>query len=203
MPNWCDNNVNISGPKKIIKQIQETNLSLQKLFPCPAELNDTISGTMGNGKKEQNCFKIQQNNNLKKYGAKDWYDWNVSNWGTKWDIDPSYLEVTENKKQSSLQASFTSAWGPPLEAFKNLARKYPNINITLHYIETGASFAGTYRYTSDGQEYDQYIDYRSLDELEDFAKDNDNYLAESEVEYIRQREEEEKADAESQEDASA
>lgn len=202
MPNWCDNSIYITGPKKIIKELESTGLSLQKLFPCPEELNDTISGSVGSGRKEKKCYQMQLDNNVKKYNSRDWYSWNIENWGTKWDISPDYLDVDEGKTKSKLSANFQSAWGPPLTAIKKLTQKYDKISVEFHYIETGCGFAGTYRYSPKEGEYEDYIDYQSSDELEEFAKDNNNDLAENEIQYIRDREEEEKANEETSEEAS-
>ena len=69
MPNWCNNNVEISGPNKIIDQIEKIvdekkNKKDQGLFdwmvPMPKELRETMAD--GTERKEL----------LKKYGHSDW-----------------------------------------------------------------------------------------------------------------------------------
>lgn len=196
MPNWCDNNLTISGPKKIIQKIEQTNLSLNKLIPCPEELNDILSGSIGSDKKANEFFKMQLKNNIKKYGSKDWYDWNVKNWGTKWDISPNDIQVEYKRNTGTLSTGFQSAWAPPVEAMKKLKDKYPEITIRLEYIETGASFAGSYSYSPDNGDWEDEINYSNSEELLKFAKDTENYLAECEAEYIAEREEEDRENAE-------
>lgn len=196
MPNWCDNSISISGPKKNIEEIAKTNLSLNKLIPCPEELNDIISGSIGNNKKENNFFKEQLENNVKKYGAKDWYDWNVANWGTKWDITPNDVDVSYEKNTGTITSTFQSAWAPPIEAMKKIVAKYPKISIRLDYVETGACFAGTYSYSPKNGEREDDINYTNSEELLDFAKDTRNELAENEANYLAEMEEEDQVNAE-------
>ena len=31
-------------------------------------------------------------------GDQDWYNWNVSNWGTKWDITDVYIDADEEEE---------------------------------------------------------------------------------------------------------
>ncbi len=49
---------------------------------------------------------------LKKYGAKDWYDWRNKNWGTKWNsVD---TEITQDEREG-LTYTFNTAWDCPRE----------------------------------------------------------------------------------------
>lgn len=190
MPNWCDNSVTITGPKKIIKEIEKTGLKLSKFVPCPEELNDIIAGNAGNNKKEKMIFEQYQHLNAKKYGSKDWYEWNITNWGVKWDIDPD-LYVSEDKKTSTIGANFQSAWSSPVKGFKALVTKYPQITLTLEYIEPGCRFAGKYTYSPIEGENEDECEYSSRQELMEFANDTDNDLARNEAEYMEEDEEEE------------
>jgi hypothetical protein len=50
MPNWCNNNILISGPIAEIDRFcndaegERSHISLQALVPCPQELTDVTSG---------------------------------------------------------------------------------------------------------------------------------------------------------------
>lgn len=187
MPNWCSNQVTLTGPKNVISEILETKLSLQEIFPCPQELKDTESPAKFNDKEKAIS-------NKEKYGFQDWYDWQVANWGTKWDIGPiENLTMDENGDGTyTIYTLFDSAWSPPVEAFKNLYEKYKSQGLELHleYFESGCRFLGTAT-GSDGHFNDEYFEYSNADELEEAVKELDHGLAESEVEYLREIEAEE------------
>ena len=62
----------------------------------------------------------------------NWYNFNVREWGTKWDArDVELLEDDE----TFLQYKFDTAWSPPTEVIAKLAEQNPNLNITLEYRE--------------------------------------------------------------------
>ncbi len=69
-----------------------------------------------------------------------WYDWNINNWGTKWDIDGKYSELDGD--DYSFQVTFETAWSPPEQIYYALREKYPTVDITWFYDEPGAQVAG-------------------------------------------------------------
>lgn len=187
MPNWCMNQLILTGPKDVIFEIAESKLSLDKLFPCPQELKDTTAPAVYNDKERAVA-------NKEKFGFSDWYDWQISNWGTKWDIGP-LEEIDPDQVGDNLyeiNVGFDSAWSPPVEAMSKLYDKYGSrgLNIWMEYFEPGCAFLGTVT-TTGGQFIDEYREFSTADELEEAVKELEHGLAESEVEYLREREEEE------------
>lgn len=74
------------------------------------------------------------------FKGENWYDWNVRNWGTKWDVavsDKEQYPETELIEEWSdrLIYSFNTAWDTPLSAIKNLSEQYPNLEFNLSYEE--------------------------------------------------------------------
>lgn len=65
--------------------------------------------------------------NLLQYGEKDWYDWSISNWGTKWNADT--IEISGNT------ILFETAWDPAIPAIKELSKKYPEAVLTLDFAD--------------------------------------------------------------------
>lgn len=188
MPNWCVNDLTITAPTNVIQAILDSQLSLQKLFPCPQELLDTSAPA---GFNDPDKAKI----NKEKYGHADWYSWQVSNWGTKWDIGP-LSEIYKNDNldgTSTISVGFDSAWSPPVSAVQKLYEKFKNenIQIRLEYFESGCAFLGVAETSSDGF-LDTCYDYESSDELQAFVDQLGHELASSEVDYLREREEEER-----------
>lgn len=64
--------------------------------------------------------------NIKKYGHRDWYDWRIKNWGTKWNVNPDDMYITENT------ICFQTAWSCPVEVLLNISKKVP---VTVAYAD--------------------------------------------------------------------
>ena len=138
MPNWCSNSITISGPTKTIKQLwDDAHVGegfglLNAMVPMPTELDDTTSPS----------------------DSPNWYDWRVTNWGTKWDIADEGLEYVDNKDGTGhITGWFDSAWGPPVDAYNTFLDDMDNCSISATYEEGGMDFAGIYE---DGD--DQYME---------------------------------------------
>ena len=130
MPNWCNNNIEITGPAKTINavwtaaQVEDSGL-LNAMVPMPVELKDTVKGSNGD--------------------AVNWYDWAVTNWGTKWDVSLEGLEFWDNENlTATITGYFDSAWAPPIEAYNRFLEANPDFTITGSYYEMGCDFAGFY-----------------------------------------------------------
>lgn len=198
MPNWCSNDLILTGPKDVIDEIAATNLSLDALFPCPKELKDTVAPAKHNDKD-----KAEEN--IKKYGYADWYDWQVNNWGTKWDITPYNPIQVEALSDGLYEISvgFDSAWSPPIQAMEKLYYKYKDrgLNVWMEYFEGGCAFIGTCK-SQDGEFIDDCFEFSNADELEEAIKKLDHNMGQFELDFLREREEEEAA-SEIEEEAKA
>ncbi len=150
MPNWCNNGITIKhkDPAMIDRVIKGKDGLLMEFCPTPQELVDTVAGFMGEDK--QAAHEAQQRANIEKYGYKDWYDWNVANWGTKWDIS---LDSCERTDPNTVEASFDSAWAPPVNAYEKLCAM--GFEIKAYYNEPGMCFCGVW----EGNENDSFDDY--------------------------------------------
>jgi len=192
MPNWCNNSATITGPISILKELEEVQLSFQELFPCPKELLDTTAPAEYNDKDKAKL-------NEEKFGHSDWYSWQVSNWGTKWDLSLQSLDLEDNGDGTGfLNAGFDTAWSPPVEFMKKLYEKYKDqgLNIHMEYFEPGCSFLGVVD-TRSGEFVDEYFEYEVACDLENCIKELGGHaLAEYELEYLKEREEEEERERE-------
>jgi hypothetical protein len=132
MPNWCSNRAVITGPAPVIREIIEV-------------LNQDDSPLLN--------WMVPRPE-----AEEDWYNWNINNWGTKWDISDIYFE--NQMEEDSIEFSFCSAWSPPIEAFENWAISDGRVQFRLEYWEPGAGFVGSHEY--DGEYIDQnYVDCNS------------------------------------------
>ncbi len=107
--------------------------------------------------------------------GEDWYSWNVSNWGTKWDfgLDKNFddpVEVKQNGDKYEVTVSPNTAWSPPLDFYNHLVGL--GYNVLASYFEPGMGFCGIY---SNG--YDNYIDYGNNKDLIPMGVWNDFGLA--------------------------
>lgn len=77
--------------------------------------------------------------NIKKYGFKDWYDWSIANWGTKWNA--SSVEVNENS-DNWVHIYFETAWSPPDGWYHMLFKKFPNLRFKAKITEESDMYMG-------------------------------------------------------------
>ncbi len=177
MPNWCNNSVTLRHKDpEMIQRAYDALLKgelLNEFIPCPKELTETVAGHCGDGyAQDLNQYKMELN--VKYFGYKDWYDWNVANWGTKWDVGGND-GVVDRINDNELGASFDSAWAPPVAAYERLCAL--GFEIKAYYNEPGMAFCGAVTGNEDSFD-DEYYDYGGEssetvrdaigDELDDF-----------------------------------
>ena len=68
------------------------------------------------------------------------YDWQVDNWGTKWDIHDYDIYYTDDDNVYTVE--FPSAWAPPIEFVKSASSIFPTLEFHLDFSEPGNNFAG-------------------------------------------------------------
>lgn len=150
MPNWCNNSVTISHPDRskmeaLVSAIKEGKF-FNHVIPVPKELTDTVSGHLGEEyAQELNQFKMELN--MKYFGAKDWYDFCVNRWGTKWDVDAYAPEELVVDKYNSIRFGFDSAWSPPIGIYDEMIDQ--GYDVVATYYEPGMAFCGRWDNGSD------------------------------------------------------
>jgi hypothetical protein len=65
----------------------------------------------------------RENRNFKKFGAKNWDEWCLNNWGTK--LDASDIQVIYSG-EDEFCVEFYTAWHPPSGIYKKLGLDFPN-----------------------------------------------------------------------------
>ena len=136
MPNWCDNQVTITGSKsvidkieKIVKEEKGAGGLLNFFHPMPEELRDTTADGSENKKLKA------------KYGYSDWYSWACDNWSTKWDVNEFY---GVDRQDGMISFAFSSAWSPPIGAYEYFLAKNEDCTLKAHYYEGGCDFMGVW-----------------------------------------------------------
>jgi hypothetical protein len=149
MPNWCNNTITIQGQTETIKTLWDDAVKgeglLQAMVPQP---EDIFQGNLGE-KERKMCLE---------QGIPNWYDWNINNWGTKWDVSLEGLEFEDNGDgTATITGWFESAWAPPIDAYNTFCENMDGVFLEAYYDEPGMVFCG--RWTSEaGDEYYEYGD---------------------------------------------
>ena len=195
MPNWCDNQITITGPNSVIDKIEkivsdEKNPDglLNFFHPMPKELDGTTSPT-SSADKPQPMVE----------GFDNWYDWRVENWCTKWDCNEFYgvdKQADALIGDSTISFGFSSAWSPPIGAYEKFiissSEKKQDVSIKAYYYEGGCDFMGCWDngddecvhpsdYRSDDSFWDTGLGY-DLDEMFNITESMREYEAEEETE---------------------
>lgn len=94
--------------------------------------------------------------NWKNHGSNDWYDWNNTKWGTKWDASEVVVDEPEtsslNPDISSVHIEFQTAWSMPEGIFAELIKKYPDLDFSGVYADEDiGSNCGTW--SKNGREF--------------------------------------------------
>ena len=192
MPNWCNNSVVLKheDPAMIERARKAFNGEglLQEFIPVPQELRDTVSGSMGEDKRE--AHEAQQKANVEKYGYANWYDFCVNEWGTKWEIGADGNPAQDIP--GGLMLGFDSAWSPPIAAYEKLLEM--GFEIEAMYYESGMAYAGVW-----DNGHDDYYEYGGMSS-EQIAKelpaelDEAFCISESVAEWEEENKEEENED---------
>jgi hypothetical protein len=146
MPNWCNNRLTIAHKDadvidNLMAQIRAGDGNLfQFIKPMP---DNIFRGALGDDERKECESK----------GIPNWYDWSVSNWGTKWDAcNMSWSQLDDH----TLEFDFDSAWSPPFGVYEALAEQ--EFEVEAYYVEYGMMYAGEWHCDADGQVTDEYSD---------------------------------------------
>ena len=135
MPNWCNNNITISGNEGTIKA-----------------LTAVLKNLKGNDDVFKSLIGIPSHMSEGDYKEK-WYNTNVEWFGTKWDISYDQHSFTYTKDDISFHCE--TAWSPPIPFMENLCKMY-QVNGSIFYSEGGIGFTGETTFTWQDGELDVF-----------------------------------------------
>jgi hypothetical protein len=149
--------------KRVIKAYNQNRL-LDEFIPIPLELKE---GAMSldelrknrNWEYKKELDAMREELNKKYFGFKDWYDYCVSEWGTKWDIghgDGYGTKLMKDLDKNTLHLGFDSAWSPPIRAYEKMVEM--GFSICAYYYEGGCGYCGVWE---DGEDHEYSIDGNS------------------------------------------
>ena len=163
MPNWCSNRVTVSGDNiKEVEQVKkffESENPFNEIKPAPKwseiplaeDETESLGRTRGEvGElpklkihKSPDGSEIFRSWEFPSTGVQDdrWYDWQIQNWGTKWDIHRDHVEWGD-EDENYFVCHFDTAWSPPEEIYYALREQFPDLSFSWFYDEPGMEFAG-------------------------------------------------------------
>jgi len=145
MPNWCNNTVQINhtDPAKMHELVGAINEGkfLNYCRPIPEDLH-IVAGRVGDDEdQKQKDLVAQEEVNLAKFNYRNWYDFCVNEWGTKWEVEAyDKVEYDDAHDKHGITFGFDSAWSPPTGAMEYLVDQ--GFTVRLYYYEPGMAFAG-------------------------------------------------------------
>lgn len=120
MPNWVKNIVHAIEPDVDFEKFTDENgnFTFEKIIPMPENI---YRGNLGEEER-------------RKYGENNWYDWSHKNWGTKWDARETrtYRNTVE----------FNTAWSCPLPVLRELGKKVGGILVFYADEDIGSNLGG-------------------------------------------------------------
>jgi len=160
MPTWCSQFVEVRGEEKEIKRMinsfrvdkstrgkyeEESGWDINQLFPVPDELAETPHASIipeWSQEEKDLWLKNKQEENLAKFGARDWFEWQIKNYGTKWGA--SYIQIDEEALSNcsdSFSFKFESPWCTCPGLMAKVSSLFPSVLIGIHAIEQMNMFA--------------------------------------------------------------
>ena len=134
MPNWCDNMATISHKDKTkIDELEQVLLTgKHRLF---------------------HAFRPMP------VSEENWYQWNVQNWGTKWDAN---MHDWKRKDDNTILVKFDTAWSAPIVLYKHMFFEL-GYAVKAVYNEPGMGFGGVFE---DGEDYYNEYDITSQESID-------------------------------------
>ena len=132
MPNWVANRVSVSGTeadlKRFIDQANAVPITLRegqglKEDGTKAEVVLSFANFIAPPQEAIDSGEYHETHGYSKEGAtgqtpNNWYNFNVREWGTKWDVSySSYVETNADGGSSTAEYAFDTAWSPPEPIF--------------------------------------------------------------------------------------
>jgi hypothetical protein len=129
MPNWCSNNVTITGDteevRAFVDRIQDNpgpdGLQLLQTFvPMPSKYVGTVEGSPRQAADD----------------GLTWWDWQIKNWGVKWGDTNLFID---DACDDYVILNFSTPWGPPVEGLLAISRLFPSLTIVDDWDEESPS----------------------------------------------------------------
>ena len=129
----------------IIEKVHESSLSFWN-FVSPTDLDTYFSNSSVKPEGYEQMTQPEQLAHSLKFESDGWYDWNLRNWGTKWDAGDAYIVDSFPNDKNLLVYQFQTAWSPAQEAFAAMVEQHPTLKFRFDCEEEqgwGVEYEGT------------------------------------------------------------
>lgn len=169
MPNWCHNTLEVIGPADEVAAFvnKARELPESETHPQPFFFANFIPEPDYEAENVEPAYPSEEGSDSV---MPDWWNWRVTNWGTKWEpnfgqpfialgsegSDPSaekdQLQLQElGDGISAVSYEFDTAWSPPGLVIQAAAKQHPSLFFRLVWGEPGEGYGGKCEW-SDGKE---------------------------------------------------
>jgi hypothetical protein len=156
MPNWCENDLTITGPsgelKKFVELVKGKNslMDANKLIPYPEEFRTLDEEATKwdrevreNKAKDPNFSSLLENRPKNGFNSGG-YEWCIDNWGTKWGFcEVKMISKSTTKPKGKVEYTFETAWSPPTPLIIKAGELFPSLRFEMLSYEGGMGFQAT------------------------------------------------------------
>ena len=146
MPNWVSNSVRVTGDKEELKRFAEqagrsytrkyqdiegkwyeaeSNNEHLSFWNFVRPDNSILDEYWGSERQDLSLEERLQ------HKTNHWYDWNVRNWGCKWDASDVYFEDWDGE----LAYDFETPWSYPEDVLVAMVAQYPTLTFSIRFLE--------------------------------------------------------------------
>lgn len=172
MPNWCECDLFVEGPKAKVQEFldlvksDESPFDFDRVVPYPEHLREL-----------DRLAEEWHRKNPPPWGEEVWasrpkdgynqggYEWCWKNWGTKWnakDVEVGDAETWRaggGAEHARVEVNFATAWSPPKPVIERASARFPELTFDLRYFERGQGFNGKFVCEKGAVEADECGDY--------------------------------------------
>ncbi len=164
MPNWCEQDLVVSGPTQNLKEFIEfakSNsedpedsqdqrlLDANKFIPYPEHFKKADDERRELEKIAHVTKNYEPLKNHKDGYNQGGYEWCIENWGSKWNfsevsLDTKDIDKGRGKGKGKILYTYSTAWAPVTKLIFAMSKKFPTLKFHLDYFERGMQFKGTF-----------------------------------------------------------
>jgi len=136
MPNWVFNTLTvIGGEEEVARFKKQASQPYESFHMKTIQAEDgtwSYVPAVSTVEGELLFWNFVKPDNLEEYYEDtNWYDWNIDNWGCKWETRGTLDPETPQE----LTYRFDTAWSPPEDWFRKAVQQFPELSFKLFYEE--------------------------------------------------------------------